>query len=159
MRRKIYLQPLGEFAASCSPSLECLREYATIYFALETDTLLAVQEKHFTTRVNPLTQNRQILTTDVLRFSAEYAAARCVLRSGDHDGGFVSSGASLELSFSGKPRCESASPSSASHDTMRRFMAKSLQGFTRQAVSLTKQDGRATFYALTSKAVTALPVS
>jgi hypothetical protein len=43
-----------------------LREYATIYFALKTDTLLAVQEKHFTTRVNPLTQNRQILTTDVL---------------------------------------------------------------------------------------------
>ncbi len=68
MRRKIYLQPLGEFAASCSPSLERLREYATIFFALETDTPPAIQEKHFTRRVNPLTQNRQILTTDVLRF-------------------------------------------------------------------------------------------
>jgi hypothetical protein len=49
--------------------------------------------------------------------------------------------------------CSSASASTLFNDI------KSLQGFTRQAVSLTKQDGRASFDALTSKAVTALPVS
>jgi hypothetical protein len=48
--------------------VERLREYAATYFALETDTLLAFPEKHFTTRINPLTKKRQVLTTDVLRF-------------------------------------------------------------------------------------------
>jgi archaemetzincin len=67
-RRKIYLQPLGEFPPGRSPSPERLREYATIYFGLETDTLPAVQGQDFTTRVNPLTHNHQILATDVLRF-------------------------------------------------------------------------------------------
>jgi archaemetzincin len=67
-RRKIYLQPLGEFPPGRSPSPERLREYATIYFGLETDTLPAVQGQDFATLVNPLTQNHQILTTDVLRF-------------------------------------------------------------------------------------------
>jgi len=67
-RQKIYLQPLGEFPPGRSPSPERLREYATIYFALQTDTLPVVQGQNFTTRVNPLTHNHQILTTDVLRF-------------------------------------------------------------------------------------------
>jgi archaemetzincin len=67
-RRKIYLQPLGELPPGRSLSPERLREYATIYFGLETDTLPAVQGQDFTTRVNPLTHNHQILATDVLRF-------------------------------------------------------------------------------------------
>jgi archaemetzincin len=67
-QRKIYLQPLGEFPPDRSPSPERLREYATVYFALQTDTLSVVQGQDFTTRVNPLTHNQQILTTDVLLF-------------------------------------------------------------------------------------------
>jgi len=67
-RRKIYLRPLGEFPSGPSPSLDLLEQYAAVYFALETETLPAVHHGNFTARINRLTHNRQILTTDVLRF-------------------------------------------------------------------------------------------
>ncbi|MGB9699114.1 MAG: archaemetzincin [Thermodesulfobacteriota bacterium] len=68
---KIYLQPLGEFNASKSPSLEILRDYAKIYFGLPTEILppLNLNSLPITSRKNPFTGRKQILTTDVLNIS------------------------------------------------------------------------------------------
>jgi len=69
-RRVIYLQPLGNFAADYSPSLEKLREFAAVFFAMEAKVLprAAVDASQFTTRHNPYAGNLQILTSDVLDF-------------------------------------------------------------------------------------------
>ena len=67
-RNIIYFQPLGDFAAERSPSLEKLREFAAAFFAMEIKTLPSVPIENFPTRRNPFTHNPQILTTDVLRF-------------------------------------------------------------------------------------------
>jgi archaemetzincin len=69
-RRVIYLQPLGEFAADCSPPIEKLREFASAFFALKVKALPAVSldASKFTTRHNPNTGNLQILASDVLDF-------------------------------------------------------------------------------------------
>jgi archaemetzincin len=82
-RRRIYLQPLGEFSAGRSPSQQTLKEYASVFFAVETETLPAVPVpvQAFTPRVNAKTNKRQILTTDVLSFLKENLPydAFCVL--------------------------------------------------------------------------------
>ena len=67
-RNRIYLQPLGDFSKDRSPSVETLREYTAAYFVMNVETLstMAVSDYRFTTRTNPLTGNRQILTGDVL---------------------------------------------------------------------------------------------
>ncbi|UCD57650.1 MAG: hypothetical protein JSV16_00640, partial [Candidatus Hydrogenedentota bacterium] len=67
-RNRIYLQPLGDFSKDRSPSVEALREYTAAYFAMNVETLstMAVSDYRFTTRTNPLTRNRQLLTSDVL---------------------------------------------------------------------------------------------
>jgi len=82
-RRVIYLQPLGEFAADRSPSIEKLREFAAAFFAMEVKALPALSLEVFrlTTRRNPNTGNLQILTSDVLDFLKERvpADAFCVL--------------------------------------------------------------------------------
>lgn len=67
-RRKIYLQPLGEFPEGKIPLAERLREYAGVYFAMEVEVLpgLALGGENITTRTNPYSRNRQILTGDVL---------------------------------------------------------------------------------------------
>src|SRR6516225_8990555 len=69
-RRVIYLQPLGNFAADYSPSLEKLREFAAVFFAMEAKVLprAAVDASQLTTRHNPYAGNLQILTSDVLDF-------------------------------------------------------------------------------------------
>jgi len=69
-RRIIYLQPLGEFAADRSPSIEKLREFASAFFSMEVKALppLSLDKSEFTTRRNPNTGNLQILTGDVLNF-------------------------------------------------------------------------------------------
>jgi archaemetzincin len=69
-RKKIYLQPLGEFPRDRSPALGILKEYAAAYFFMDTEVFppLAIGSLKFTTRSNPFTRNRQILTTDVLIF-------------------------------------------------------------------------------------------
>ena len=67
-RNIIYFQPLGDFAAERSPSLEKLREFAAAFFAMEVKTLLPVSIDNFPTRRNPFSHNPQILTGDVLRF-------------------------------------------------------------------------------------------
>ncbi len=70
-RGKIYLQPLGEFEASKSPSLEILRDYANVYFGLPTEILpsLNLHSLPIASRKNPFTGKKQILTTDVLNIS------------------------------------------------------------------------------------------
>ena len=67
-RNKIYVQPLGEFAEDRSPSVEALREYAATYFTMDVVVLpaLSITGRALTTRINPFTGNRQILTGDVL---------------------------------------------------------------------------------------------
>ena len=76
IRSKIYLQPLGEFGFPQSrvppkgqiPLVESLREVACAYFAMQVEVLprLALSDHTITTRTNPFTENRQILTGDVL---------------------------------------------------------------------------------------------
>jgi archaemetzincin len=69
-RRVVYLQPLGEFFADRSPSIEKLREFAAAFFAMQVKVLSTVSPdaSKFTTRHNPNTDNLQILTGDVLGF-------------------------------------------------------------------------------------------
>jgi archaemetzincin len=67
-RKKIYLQPLGEFPKGQIPLTDVLKEYAGAYFAMTVEVLptLSLSDKNITTRINTYTKNRQILTTDVL---------------------------------------------------------------------------------------------
>ena len=67
-RRKIYLQPLGQFPDGQVPLVVTLKEYAGAYFAMDVEVLprLALSGDKITTRTNPYTKNRQILTGDVL---------------------------------------------------------------------------------------------
>jgi archaemetzincin len=82
-RRVIYLQPLGEFAADRSPSIERLREFASAFFAMRVKALsvVSLDVSKFTTRRNPNTGNLQILAGDVLDFlkSRVPSDAFCVL--------------------------------------------------------------------------------
>jgi len=68
-RNIIYLQPFGQFRKDSSPSTERLREYAAAYFLMDVKILsvLHISGAPLTDRVNPYTQKRQILTTDILR--------------------------------------------------------------------------------------------
>jgi archaemetzincin len=67
-RSILYLQPLGEFREGAAPPLDSLREYAAVYFALEVRVLpsMSLDKQSITTRRNPTTGNRQLLTTDIL---------------------------------------------------------------------------------------------
>jgi archaemetzincin len=67
-RNKIYLQPVGRFPKDQSPAVERFKEYAAAYFVMEVEILppLAFDDFNLTTRINPHTQKRQILTHDVL---------------------------------------------------------------------------------------------
>lgn len=68
IRSKIYLQPFGEFPKGRIPLLDRLQEYAAAYFAMEVKVLpcLNFSNSNLTTRINPYTRNRQILTSDIL---------------------------------------------------------------------------------------------
>jgi archaemetzincin len=83
IRNIIYLQPLGQFKKDYSPPLELLREYAAAYFMMDVTILPArqISKTRLTTRLNPYTQDRQILTTDILQLmkSALPEDAFCVL--------------------------------------------------------------------------------
>jgi archaemetzincin len=63
-RHTIYLQPLGRFGAD-APPLDLLRDYAAAFFMLEVKLLPPVEAK-ITSRQNPYTGQRQLLTTDIL---------------------------------------------------------------------------------------------
>jgi len=67
-RNTMYLLPLGDSPADGAPPPELLSEYAAAYFAMEVRILprLSLSNTKITTRRNPATHNRQILTTDVL---------------------------------------------------------------------------------------------
>lgn len=68
-RHTIYLQPVGEFEKDRSPSLKALEECTRAFFMLKVKVLepIPVEGHDFTTRTNPYTKKRQILTHDVLR--------------------------------------------------------------------------------------------
>jgi archaemetzincin len=69
IRKKIYLQPLGTFAGDKSPSIDTLRDYAQVYFAMDVEVLPPIPlNDEFTPRINRITGKRQILSTDVLNF-------------------------------------------------------------------------------------------
>jgi hypothetical protein len=65
----IYLQLLGQFKQDRSPSQEILKEYAAAYFMMDIKILPPgnIGTSSLTTRLNLYTQNRQILTSDILR--------------------------------------------------------------------------------------------
>lgn len=69
-RRIIYLQPLGEFSDEATPSLEELRTYAAAFFQLEVKILPPYRphDEEFAPRRNPRSGQRQILTTEVMKF-------------------------------------------------------------------------------------------
>lgn len=65
-RSRLYLQPLGTFSGS-GPSLEELTDFARAFFALDVCTLPPLDRGGgITTRSNPYTGQRQLLTSDVL---------------------------------------------------------------------------------------------
>ncbi|MFP4347653.1 MAG: archaemetzincin [Thermodesulfobacteriota bacterium] len=67
-RNTLYLQPLGEFPEDRSPSPDLLEAYGAAFFDMPVKRLpiLSINRMGLTTRVNPMTGNRQILTRDVL---------------------------------------------------------------------------------------------
>jgi archaemetzincin len=83
LRNTIYLQPLGQFQAGRSPSLQMLKEYTIAYFAMEIEILnpLAISDIKPKTRINPFSGNRQILTRDILNSLKQRipADAFCIL--------------------------------------------------------------------------------
>lgn len=70
VRRIIYLQPIGEFSDEATPSLEELRNYAAAFFQVDVKILPPYRphEEEFSPRRNPHGGQRQILTTDVMKF-------------------------------------------------------------------------------------------
>lgn len=69
-RRIIYLQPLGIFSDEATPSLEELRTYAAAFFQMEVKILPPYRphEEEFSPRLNPRGGQRQLLTTDIMKY-------------------------------------------------------------------------------------------
>lgn len=67
-RRKLYLQPLGEFPAATSPNLEQLQQFAAAFFTLPVELRPAVDLAGLpiTSRLHPRTRQGQLLTSDIL---------------------------------------------------------------------------------------------
>jgi archaemetzincin len=67
-RKKLYLQPLGDFSASDGPALNQLREFMAAFFMMEVDLLppLSLAQTHLTSRHNRWTGQVQLLTGDIL---------------------------------------------------------------------------------------------
>ncbi|MGO8930516.1 MAG: hypothetical protein ACLQU3_26935 [Limisphaerales bacterium] len=61
-RHVIYLQPLGDFRTSQSPSLEMLRAYAADFFQMEVKALapISMSASGVTSRTNSMTGWRQL---------------------------------------------------------------------------------------------------
>ena len=83
LRDTIYLQPLGQFWGYQAVSLDALKECGADYFAMNLKVLppLPLSEAGFTTRMNPVSGNLQILTHDILAHLMRHrpADAFCVL--------------------------------------------------------------------------------
>ena len=69
IRNVIYLQPIGQFRQDQSLSLDLLRKYAAAYFSIDVDIIptINIRKLDLTTRSNPYSKNRQLLTGDILR--------------------------------------------------------------------------------------------
>jgi archaemetzincin len=69
IRNVIYLKPIGQFRKDQSPSLDLLGEYAAAYFLMNVEILptIDIRRLDLTIRSNPYSQNRQLLTVDILR--------------------------------------------------------------------------------------------
>ncbi|MDH4265187.1 MAG: archaemetzincin [Deltaproteobacteria bacterium] len=69
-RNRIYLFPLGDFSPEGSPPVELLKKYTEVFFGMGAEVLSPKPggDPPFTTRINPSTRKRQILSTDVLRY-------------------------------------------------------------------------------------------
>jgi archaemetzincin len=67
-RSKLYLQPLGRFNESDAPSLDQLRRFTAAFFMMEVVVLppADLAQNHLTSRQNPWTGQRQLLTGDIL---------------------------------------------------------------------------------------------
>jgi archaemetzincin len=67
-RKKLYLQPLGDFRRSDGPPLDQLRQFMAAFFMMEVDLLppLSLAQAHLTSRRNRLTGQVQLLTGDIL---------------------------------------------------------------------------------------------
>lgn len=82
-RSRIYLAPLGEFPKEASPRLDMLRDCAAAYFMMDVGVMpqVEVNSNRFTTRINPVTRNRQVLSLDVLVYLRQIMPkdAFCVL--------------------------------------------------------------------------------
>jgi len=72
-RRFIYVQPLGEFHADSSPSLEALRDYAAAFFQLDVVLLPAdvLESAAFEPRINPRSGKYQLRSTAILSWLHE----------------------------------------------------------------------------------------
>jgi archaemetzincin len=82
-RRRIYLQPIGDFAPETSPAIADLRECAQAFFQLPVQVLdgLDPADGELTTRMHPQTGKPQVLAPDVLAWLQRRlpADAYCVL--------------------------------------------------------------------------------
>ncbi|NWF56332.1 MAG: hypothetical protein HXY45_16220 [Syntrophaceae bacterium] len=69
-RNRVYLYPLGNFPLDKSPPVDFLKEYAEAFFGMGTQVMKPQtgSDPRFTTRINPFTRKRQILSTDVLNY-------------------------------------------------------------------------------------------
>jgi len=67
-RNKLYLQPLGRFSDSDAPSLDQLRRFTAAFFMMEVVVLPPSDwaQNRITSRQNPWTGQRQLLTGDIL---------------------------------------------------------------------------------------------
>lgn len=67
-RRKLYLQPWGEFPAATSPDVNQLTQFAEAFFTLPVELRSAVDLAGLpiTSRTHPSTRKRQLLTSDIL---------------------------------------------------------------------------------------------
>lgn len=68
-RRKLYIQPLGEFGEKRKPILQQVADFGQRFFLLEVEVQPAIPlQSSFTRRTNEFTEKEQLLTTDVLKF-------------------------------------------------------------------------------------------
>ncbi|MFY9398325.1 MAG: archaemetzincin [Desulfomonilia bacterium] len=73
-RHRIYLTPLGEFPEGSGPSLDMLRDCAASHFMMDVVLKPALEPDRlrFTTRINPVTRNFQVLSLDVLVYLRQH---------------------------------------------------------------------------------------
>jgi archaemetzincin len=89
IRTTIYLQPLDRFSNGTGPPLDRLEQFAAAFFMMHVQTLPAIDlaRSTITTRTNPSTGHRQLLTGDILALLRRRlpADAYCVLGITMHD--------------------------------------------------------------------------